>query len=105
MGSNTNKRKSAKRGILIALVVFLSIVLAVLLVGTIFASRLLNSINQVSEQETMSQEQIDAILGEYQARSYINSKNMSFANAMFIRDGFKDSVNENFVTNLNNNFP
>lgn len=64
MGSNTNKRKSTKRGVLIALVVFLSIVLAVLLVGTIFASRLLNSINQVSEQETMSQEQIDAILNE-----------------------------------------
>lgn len=64
MGSNTNKRKSAKRGILIALVVFLSIVLAVLLVATVFASRLLNSINQVSEQETMSQEQIEEILNE-----------------------------------------
>lgn len=65
MGSNTNKRRSAKRGILIALVVFLSIVLAVLLAGTIFASRLLNSIEKVDpNQETMSQEQIDAILKE-----------------------------------------
>ena len=65
MGSNTNKRRSAKRGILIALVVFLSIVLAVLLTGTIFARRLLNSIEKVDpNQETMSQEQIDAILKE-----------------------------------------
>lgn len=65
MGSNTNKRRSAKRGILIALVVFLSIVLAVLLAGTIFLSRLLNSIDKVDPyQETMSQEQIDAILKE-----------------------------------------
>lgn len=65
MGSNTNKRRSAKRGILIALVVFLSIVLAVLLAGTVFISRLLNSIDKVDPyQETMSQEQIDAILKE-----------------------------------------
>lgn len=65
MGSNTNKGRSAKRGVLIALVVFLSIVLAVLLAGTIFASRLLNSIEKVDpNQETMSKEQIDAILKE-----------------------------------------
>ena len=64
MGSNSNKRKSPKRGILIALVVFLAIVLAVLLVATIFASRLLNGINRVNDQETMSQEQIEAILNE-----------------------------------------
>ncbi len=65
MGSNTSKRRSAKRGILIALVVFLSIVLAVLLAGTIFISRLLNSIDKVDPyQETMSQEQVDAILKE-----------------------------------------
>lgn len=65
MGSNTNKRKSAKRGVLIALVVFLSIVLVVLLAGTIFMSRFLNSIVKVDpNQETMSQEQIDAILNE-----------------------------------------
>lgn len=65
MGSNTNKRKSAKRGILIALVVFLSIVLALLLAVTIFMTRFFNSIEKVDpNQETMSQEQIDAILKE-----------------------------------------
>jgi LCP family protein required for cell wall assembly len=65
MGSNTNKRRSAKRGVLIALVVFLSIVLVVLLAGTIFMTRFLNSIQKVDPyQETMSQEQIDAILNE-----------------------------------------
>lgn len=65
MGSNTNKRKSAKRGILIALVVFLSIVLALLLAVTIFMTRFFNSIEKVDpNQQTMSQEQIDAILKE-----------------------------------------
>ena len=65
MGSNTNKRRSAKRGILIALVVFLSIVLALLLAVTIFMTRFFNSIEKVDpNQETMSQEQIDAILKE-----------------------------------------
>lgn len=65
MGSNTNKRRSTKRGILIALVVFLSIVLAVLLAATVFMTRFFNSIDRVDpNQETMSQEQIDAILKE-----------------------------------------
>ena len=65
MGSNTKKRRSAKRGILIALVVFLSIVLAVLLAATVFMTRLLGNITHVDpNQETMSQEQIDAILNE-----------------------------------------
>ena len=65
MGSNTNKRKSAKRGVLIALVVFLSIVLVLLLAGTVFMTRFLNSIDRVDpSQPSMSQEQVDAILNE-----------------------------------------
>lgn len=62
MGSNTNKRKSAKRGILIALVVFLSIVLALLLAATIFMTKMFNSITRVDPLETMSQEEIESVL-------------------------------------------
>lgn len=62
MGSNTNKRRSAKRGILIALIVFLSIVLAVLLAATIFMTRMFNSIIRVDPLETMSQEEIESVL-------------------------------------------
>ena len=62
MGSNTNKRRSAKRGILIALIVFLSIVLAVLLAATIFMTKMFNSITRVDPQETMSQEEIESVL-------------------------------------------
>ena len=62
MGSNTNKRRSAKRGILIALVVFLSIVLALLLAATIFMTKMFNSIIRVDPLETMSQEEIESVL-------------------------------------------
>ena len=51
-----------------------------------------------------TKEQIDAILGEYQAKSYINSKNMSFANAMFIRDGYKDEVHGEYINTLKTKF-
>ena len=62
MGSNTNKRRSAKRGILIALIVFLSIVLAILLAATIFMTKMFNSITRVDPLETMSQEEIESVL-------------------------------------------
>ena len=51
-----------------------------------------------------TKEQIDAILGEYQAKSYINSKNMSFANAMFIRDSYKDAVHDEYINTLKTKF-
>lgn len=51
-----------------------------------------------------SHKQIQAVIGNYKTKKYNVNENMSFANAMFIRDGFKDSVNESFVTNLNNKF-
>ena len=43
--------------------------------------------------------QIDAVIGEYVARKYSNSSHMSFANAMFIRNSFKDEIKESY-TNL-----
>lgn len=44
--------------------------------------------------------QIDAVIGDYKASKYINSSNMSFANAMFIRNTFKDGINENYINTL-----
>ena len=48
--------------------------------------------------------QIDSVIGEYKANKYTNSANMSFANAMFIRNSFKKSVKSDYVNNLINKF-
>ena len=47
-----------------------------------------------------SKEQISAILGQYEARKYTNSKNMSFANAMFINEKIKDTIKSDYIENL-----
>lgn len=47
-----------------------------------------------------TKKQIDAIIGEYAARSYPNSEHMSFANAMFIRDTFTKAVKEEYTNTL-----
>ena len=44
-----------------------------------------------------SKSQIDSVLGKYTPKKYINSNNVSFANAMFIRDSFKQSVKESYA--------
>ena len=44
--------------------------------------------------------QLDNIIGKYEARKYTNSKNMSFANALFINDNAKDSIKEDYSTKL-----
>ena len=44
--------------------------------------------------------QIDAIIGNYQYRKYNNSTNMSFANAMFVRDNYKNSIKQDYIDNL-----
>ena len=51
-----------------------------------------------------TKEQLDAILGDYVAKKYTNSKNMSFANAFFIRDTFKDKVKKDYVDLLKNKY-
>lgn len=48
--------------------------------------------------------QIDSILGKYSNKKYINSDNMSFANAMFIKNTFKDSVNSKYTDNLKSKY-
>lgn len=51
-----------------------------------------------------SKNQIDAILGKYNPQKYINSNNISFANAMFIKNNFKQNVKENYVNLIKNKY-
>lgn len=48
--------------------------------------------------------QITNIIGTYNTNKYINSQNMSFANAMFIKDTYKKQVKESYVNNLKNKY-
>ena len=48
--------------------------------------------------------QISDIIGDYEAKKYVNSENMSFANAMFIRNTFKDSVKQEYTDTLLNKY-
>ena len=47
-----------------------------------------------------TKEQLDAVIGDYVAKSYPNSEHMSFANAMFIKNNFKDSIKSDYTSNL-----
>lgn len=51
-----------------------------------------------------SKSQISNLLGDATLTKYTSSKNLSIANALFIRDTFKDSVKESYVTTLKNNY-
>lgn len=47
-----------------------------------------------------TKEQIDALIGDYQAKKYPNNEHMSFANAMFIRNTFQDKVKSSYINSL-----
>lgn len=51
-----------------------------------------------------SKQQISNIIGSYKDKKYTNSKNMSFANAMFIKDTYKDSVKKTYTDALSNKY-
>lgn len=51
-----------------------------------------------------SQKQISDIVGNYKFQKFKNSKNMSFANALFIKNSFKDSIKKSFTEQLKNQF-
>lgn len=51
-----------------------------------------------------TKEEIDAVVGKYLANKYTNSANMSFANALFVRDAYKDNVKENYITKLQSKY-
>ena len=55
-------------------------------------------LNEGTEGE--SKEQISNLIGNYKPNKYVNSANMSLANALFIKDTYKDDVKENFVNSL-----
>ena len=44
--------------------------------------------------------QITNIIGNYKSHKYINSSNMSLANAMFIKDTEKEYINDNYIKTL-----
>lgn len=62
----------------------------------------LGMLNEGTEGE--SKEQISNLIGEYKSNKYINSENMSFANVLFIRDTYKESIKDNFVNSLRNKY-
>lgn len=51
-----------------------------------------------------SNTQITNILDDFRPKSYINSKNRSLANAMFVRDTFKDSILPTYTEDLRKNY-
>lgn len=54
--------------------------------------------------EGNTKKQIEAVVGDYKAKSYPNSEHMSFANAMFIKDTFKDEVKSTYIDTLKNKY-
>ena len=48
--------------------------------------------------------QLDAVIGEYKAKRYPNNEHMSFANAMFIRNSYKDKVKSEYTTKLKDKY-
>ncbi len=51
-----------------------------------------------------SNEQITNVLGSYKAKKYVNNNNMSFANAMFIKDSYKDSIRDSYQQTLTDKY-
>ncbi len=51
-----------------------------------------------------SRHQLDAVIGEYKVRKYPNNEHMSFANAMFIRNSFKENVLPDYVDQINKKY-
>ena len=51
-----------------------------------------------------TKEQLDAIIGDYVAKKYTNSKNMSFANAFFVKNSFRDSIKNDYVDLLKDKY-
>lgn len=48
--------------------------------------------------------EIENVLGNFKAKKYQNTKNMSLANSMFIKDNFKKSVKDSYIKLLKENY-
>lgn len=55
-------------------------------------------LNEGTDEE--SNKQITAVIGDYNSKKYVNDTNMSFANAFFVKDSFKDMVKDNYINTL-----
>jgi len=51
-----------------------------------------------------SKAQIDSVIGNYQVRKYTNNEHMSFANALFVRNTFKNNIKSTYQNNLINQY-
>ncbi len=51
-----------------------------------------------------SKTQITNLIGDYKSNKYINTDHMSFANAVFIRNTFKDQIKEEYTNNLKSKY-
>ena len=59
-------------------------------------------INEGTDGE--SNAQIKALIGDYKSTKYVNSKNLSLANAMFVRNDFKDEVKASYSEAINSKY-
>ena len=62
----------------------------------------LSMLNEGANGKT--KKQISSVIGDYNAKKYSNNSNMSFANALFIRDTFKDSIKDSYINTLSNKY-
>ena len=51
-----------------------------------------------------TKQEIDNILGKYQARKYTNTSNMALGNAMFIRNSYQDKIKSSYVNTLKSKY-
>lgn len=51
-----------------------------------------------------SKAQITSVIGDYKAKKYVNSSNMSLANALFINNNAKNAIKSEFIDNLSTKF-
>ena len=59
-------------------------------------------LNDGAKGET--RKQIENVIGDYEAKQYTNSSNLSLANAMFIKNDFKDGVKSDYIDTLKKNY-
>lgn len=51
-----------------------------------------------------TKKEIDSTIGAYKTKKYTNSQNMSFANAMFIKNSIKDNINPKYTNKLQDKY-
>ena len=54
--------------------------------------------------EGETKKQITDIVGDYSPKKYNNNSNMSFANALFVKDTFKDGIKNTYIDALKNRY-